>query len=486
MTELNLKMDERPPVLFVDLDDTLVATDMLAESFLLALRRFPWILFQLPFWLLRGKAHLKQQLAARVQVDVASLPYREGLLKLLRQEQAHGRHLVLATASDHQFAQAIADHLQIFNGVLSSDGTCNLKGPLKQEAIDQYRQEKGFKTFGYVGDSQCDLAIWEYAQEIWLVNPSGRIRRAVGKLGGNVRIIGNRVSLAKAVIRALRPQQWAKNILVFVPLILGHELGDWRKTVASVFAFVAFCLFASSVYVTNDLFDLQADRRHPKKRHRPLASGALPIPLGLGLAGCLLASGLILSFVCLPNLFLIVAGLYLVSNLLYSIWLKQKVIFDVVVLAMMYILRIIGGGVASDILVSQWLLAFALFLFASLAFAKRYSELMRMRTDGDVKDAKGRGYLVADIPLIGSLGPSSGLMAVLVLALYLNSEEVQLIYHDAWLLWLGCPLLLYWISRLWIVAGRGELQEDPVAFTIMDWRSWVVALLMGAVMLFAT
>jgi 4-hydroxybenzoate polyprenyltransferase len=285
------------------------------------------------------------------------------------------------------------------------------------------------------------------------------------------------------VIEAMRLYQWVKNLLIFAVLIANHtftDLGGWTRT---GLAFLAFGLCASSVYLLNDLLDLQLDRLHARKRERPFASGRLPLTLGLGLAALLLVIAAIIA-TFLPPLFVVVLATYFVTTSAYSLWLKRKVLVDVFVLASLYTLRVIAGAAAATIVPSFWLLAFSMFLFLSLAMVKRYAELIDSRDDSGAA-APGRGYNFADLEVLASLGASSAFTAVLVLALYINSDSVMPTYRLPEAIWLLCPLLLYWLSRLWILARRHRLDDDPIVFAAGDWVSQTVIALSGAVFLLA-
>jgi 4-hydroxybenzoate polyprenyltransferase len=287
--------------------------------------------------------------------------------------------------------------------------------------------------------------------------------------------------LALDSLRALRPHQWTKNLLVFVPLALTpQELFDPSKQLAALWAFLAFSLVASAGYLVNDLLDLEADRAHPAKRNRPLASGALPVAWGLGLAALLTLSGFGLALALTPPRFVAMLGLYGVMTLAYSAFLKRQLLLDVIVLAALYTLRVIAGAAAVVIDLTPWLLAFSLFIFLSLAFAKRYSELRLLATRNETH-ARGRAYQVDDLDLVAMLGSTSGYLSVLVLCLYINSEVVRDLYRTVDALWFLCPILLYWISRIWLLAKRGELPGDPVSFAVRDPVSWASGALMAAV-----
>jgi phosphoserine phosphatase len=368
---------------FIDLDGTLVATDLLWESLVLLVKRSPWLVFQVPFWAARGRSVLKRRLAERVAPNAATLPYREDLLAFLRQLQAEGRVLVLATASDEKWARAVAGQLGIFTDVIASDGRTNRKGSTKLEAIWAWCRSAGLETFAYVGDSSADLPIWRESAEVHVCSPSPQLLAALTRAGSTPQVFGERPSRLRAAWEGMRPKQWVKNLLLFVPLFVGHALGNLDKVLAGVLAFLTFCCCASGVYLLNDLLDIEADRSHPVKRRRPFASGTLPVPWGGALSAGLLAAGLTLAALTLSPLFVGALGLYVALTTLYSLWLKRKVILDVLVLAGLCTLRILAGGVAEGIVVSEWLLAFSLFIFTSLAFAKRYTELARLARAGE-------------------------------------------------------------------------------------------------------
>ena len=287
----------------------------------------------------------------------------------------------------------------------------------------------------------------------------------------------------RSLLRLLRPHQWTKNILLFVPLLLGHEFTI--ATLGTVLAAVAvFSMFASTVYVLNDRLDVEADRLHPTKRQRPLASGALPLGVAVPLAILLLSLGSGLAWSFLPTRFLALAALYLTASIAYSVWLKRKPVVDVILLAGLYTIRILAGGAAAEVAVTEWLLAFSMFFFVSLAFAKRYAELDR-HANPKLGLRNGRGYDVSDIGLLETLGPTSGYLAVLVFSLYIQGETAQQLYTREWALWLICPLILYWISRVWLLAKRHKLLEDPVVFAMTDRVSLAVGAGVGALLLLA-
>ncbi|MGH8545415.1 MAG: UbiA family prenyltransferase [Gammaproteobacteria bacterium] len=468
--------EKRETVLCIDLDGSLLKTDLLYESFAALLRTNPLEVIRFPSWLLGGKARLKAELAKRMSFDPGRLPYNERVLEYLHREKARGRRLVLATASDRRFATLVAEHLGVFDEVVASDGSRNLKGKLKSDLLVDRFGEKGFD---YVGDSIADRVIWERAAQCILVS---RDKGALKRMGNKVVIAEELFSpRAPAVFfRALRVHQWVKNLLVFVPLVMAHQLGDADRVLKALLAFLAFSLCASAVYLMNDLADLDADRLHPTKRHRPIASGDLGIPFAIGLAPVLLLmSGALALFTSAG--FGVLLGLYFALTSAYSFALKKIAILDIVVLASLYTLRVLAGGRAVDVPVSPWLLGFSMFLFFSLACMKRYSELLSLRKKNE-ELAAGRGYRASDLDQVASFGAASGYMAVLVMALYVNSGEVTRLYTKPQALWVICPLLLFWISRTWLIAHRGEMHEDPIVFAIRDRTSYLVGFLCAAIL----
>ena len=474
MSEVSLEPPQTTGVLFVDMDGTLIATDLFAESILSAVKQDPKVLLYLPKWAMQGRAYLKRQIAERVRPDVRNLPLREEVLDFIAEERQRGRRIVLATASDHLWAEELAAELGLFDDVIASDGIRNLKGPAKLVALEAYCEEHGFDRFDYVGDAPADLPIWVRTEQALAVAPSARLRRAILQSGVASREFGNRDSLPSKILKLMRPKQWVKNLLLFVPLIMAHGITDIHKVLACCMAFVTFSICASSVYVVNDLLDVEADRVHPKKKFRPFAAGTVPVALGIPLAAGLLALGLGLALIFLPWRYsALLAGYYCLTGA-YSVWLKRKVMVDIVLLASLYTIRILAGGLATETHVSEWLLAFSLFIFTSLAFAKRYAELRRLSARGDHEPAQGRGYMTSDLRIMEMMGTVSGFVAVLVLVLYIQHDNVKVLYPNSKALWFLCPVFMYWVGRLWIMAGRGEMQEDPVAFAVRDRKSWVI------------
>ncbi len=471
--------------LFVDLDGTVIATDVFCESLVRAFKLRPRLAIQVPFWAAQGRPALKRALSEHITPDPHTLPYHADVLEFLAAERKTGRPIILATATAGRWAGQLADHLGLFSDVLSSDAHRNLKGSQKLLAIQDYCRAHGYRSFAYMGDAHVDLHVWREAAEIYVVKPSRGMLSQIRALREPAGIFGQRPARWRAVLGVMRPHQWVKNVLLFAPLFLAHHLTDVPRLIASLWAFVAFCACASSVYVLNDLLDIEADRHHPRKRHRPFAAGMLPVMWGPPLVAGLLAGGLIVSAVTLPPAFSLVLAIYLVSTILYSFWLKRLVLIDVFMLAGLYTLRIMAGGAATGLPISEWFMALSLFLFTSLAFAKRFTELTGLKSEEDGL-AHGRGYRLEDLRFIESIGPTCGYLAVLVLALYINSDDVKKNYAHPRLLWLVCPLMLFWISRLWLFATRRCLHDDPVLFAVTDPVSLATGALVGLLTLVAS
>lgn len=469
---------QAPLPLVVDLDGTLIRTDMLHEATLQLARTAPWQGLLVPGWLLKGKAVMKRHLALRTQADAEFLPYNEALLDWLLEQRKSRRYLVLCTASDWSQAQAVADHCGLFDEVMASDGTTNLAGRHKAQALVERFGRGGFV---YAGNSKTDEPVWEQAARAVVVDaPPAVLARA--KAAHDVeRVFQSPPAPLSTWLRMLRCHQWTKNLLLLVSLFAAHKLGDLQAWQNMLLGIIAFSLCASAVYIANDLLDLESDRRHPRKRTRPFASGALPIRTGVLLAPVLALASLWLAS-RVGNAFLVWIGVYFALTWLYSGWLKRLALVDCFTLAALYTLRIVAGAAAAGLALTFWLLAFSGFLFMSLAFVKRFTELQMQEAAGNIK-AHGRGYVTADAPLIQVLGIASGYTAVVVLALYLNSEAVLHLYPSPGWAWTAVPVMIFWISWVWLKAHRGEMHDDPLVFAFRDSASLAAGTLFGAALL---
>lgn len=464
---------------YVDLDGTLIHTDLLVESALRFVALRPFQAYRLILWLARGKAHLKAQLAQRVEIDPSALPYNEPLLDHLAALAAQGTPLYLATAANERYAEAVARHLGIFSGVLASDENTNLSRQRKLDAIAHSAGE----NFVYAGNSADDLPIWKRSCGALVVGGRASVLRDIGDLRVPLLATFDRkVNRLAALWRAMRPHQWLKNLLVLLPVLPLVGTLPLAPTLASTaWAFVAFCACASAIYLINDIADLAADRAHPRKRKRPFAAGEISPLLGLIAAPVLLVLAGALAIV-LGDAFVRVLSVYLAATLAYTFGLKRYPIIDVLILAVLYTLRVLAGAAAIRVAPSFWILAFSMFMFFSLALAKRYVELDT--ASAALRDGGARGYRARDMPSILSMGIASGYLAVLVVALYIDSPDITGRYGNVNVLWGLCPLLLLWISRIWLEAARSEVHDDPLVFALTDRTSLlIIAAAMGVVLL---
>lgn len=432
------------PVLAVDLDGALLRSDLLHESLCALIKQRPALMFAPLVWLASGRASLKAKIARHAKIDVGCLPYEPEVLERLRREKAEGRRLVLATASHESYARQIAEHLGLFDEVIASTGETNLNTAAKRDALVQRYGERGFD---YIG------------------NDAGVIR--------------TRAASPLVWLKALRLHQWAKNALIFVPLLASHRLGQLDALADAALAFVLFGLSASGSYLLNDLLDLEDDRHHKAKRHRPFASGALPLLSGFFVAALLLVAAFGLSWPLLPWTFSAAMAGYLVLTLSYSLALKRHAVIDVMTLAALYAIRIVAGTFAIGSVFTFWLLGFSIFIFTSLALVKRSAELLEAQQQGQETQTRGRGYFPQDLAVVSAMGVAAGYVAVLVLALYIQDPNTAALYRRPQLIWLACPLLLFWISRVWLLTHRGEMHHDPVVFAIKDRVSLLIGALFG-------
>jgi 4-hydroxybenzoate polyprenyltransferase len=447
--------------LCVDLDGTLVKSDTLLDGMCQYLRRHPARFWRMPVWLLGGKARLKAEVARGAELDAARLPYNRELLRFLEEQRRDGRVLYLTTGADEGLAEKVAAHLGIFAGVFATDGRTNLT---RQRKLDRLNAE--FGEFDYIGNSRADLPLLAHAGEAMVANPTAGLRLGVRMQGIQVaRTFMDHRPLGRTVLKAIRLHQWAKNILIFLPLALSHQT-EARLWLAALAAFFCFSFMASANYLINDLLDIESDRRHPSKRFRPFAAGDLSVAAGVGMAvGLVVAALLVLPW--LPAGFAFWLGVYMLATTAYSLYLKRIAVVDVLLLSGLYTLRMLAGSAASATAISHWLAGFSTFLFLSLAMVKRFSELENLRERGG-KGSHGRGYLVSDLEQIRAFGTASAYAAVVVMMLYIARPDVTELYRHAGRLWLTVPLLLFWLTRIWLIAARGELDDDPVIFAMRD------------------
>lgn len=465
-------------LLAVDLDGTLLNSDMLLETFWNAASKDWSSALNAVSALAKGKAALKRELAVVSDVDITTLPYNTDVLDYIAAWKARGGKVALVTATDQAIAEDIAQHLGVFDAVHGSSGDLNLKGDNKARFLTE---NYGTDGYAYMGDTDADLPVWSAAREIITVNAPKKLRAKAETLGGDITHLGKDTTDFKPYIKALRPHQWVKNILVFVPIFLAHQL-DLATFFMGLLGFIAFSLTASSVYVINDLLDLNADRAHPRKRNRPFAAGTAAIRHGTGLAAGLLTAGAVLSALVGP-VFLLVLALYFIATTGYSFYFKRRMVIDICVLSGLYTMRIIAGGVAAGVAISVWLLAFSVFFFFALAAIKRQAELVDNAKAGKLAPT-GRGYRVDDLAVVSQMSIASGYVSVMVLALYINSPSVSLLYANPPVLWGICLVLLFWISWVSMITHRGDMHDDPIVFAVKDRISRICGfLIIGFVLL---
>lgn len=472
-----LVLEAKQQVLAVDLDRTLIKADLLEEAIFIYLKKRPWGFLSLARSLLKSRVNLKKFLVRNVDIKVDLLPYNSKVIDCIKEARASGHAIVLASASPVIFVQAVADHLGLFDKVIATEDN-NLKGVEKLAAL---RASYPKADIRYIGDSNSDIPIWKGLGKALMVNPSRITRKRVEFAQIPIEIIDDSQHLSlKLITRSFRYHQWAKNFLIFLPLFLAHayQVDLWKITILS---FISFSLTASSIYILNDLFDLEADRKHPKKKQRPFASGALSISQGVILYGITSSIAVLMALLINPG-FLICLLIYFIANLAYTLRLKQVHSLDIIMLAGMYTIRIMAGGETTGIEVSQWLLGFSTFLFFGLAALKRFVEVSAL-TPG--QRAAGRGYFAEDKVPLAALGGGSSLMACLVLALYFNSPTVGQLYQKPDVLWLILPIHMYWVSSIWILASRGQIDDDPVLHTIKSRTTYVLAAIVGLIVYLA-
>ncbi|MFQ5563768.1 MAG: UbiA family prenyltransferase [Parvularculaceae bacterium] len=473
------------PPLFVDMDGALINGDTLWESFAVLCRQKPLAAFVSLFQLLRGRAAFKRAVARNVKISVSDFNYNDAVIEFVRKARASGRMTVLATAADQAIADAVAAHLGCFDAAIASDGVRNLKGAKKAAAISDYANEKtGAAAFDYIGDSKADRPVWRIAEKAIVVAPDEQAGARAAAPVRPARVLPKPRATARDAVKALRFHQWVKNVLIFAPLFLSHQFMDVSKSLAAVIAFVCFGLTASATYIWNDLFDLHVDRRHPRKRTRALASGALAIPHAVMMSAVLILVAFAGALLFLPPVVAAMLAGYGAVTLTYSLYLKEKLLLDAMTLGFLYAYRIVVGSAATGVPVSDWLIAFSVFFFLGLALVKRFSEIETKPQTGDGRIA-GRGYFASDREVIGALGVASSFMSVLILALYITSPAVVVLYERPQALWIVCFVMIYWLSRVWVLAHRSFMPDDPIVFALKDRVSWMAGAVCGAAVLAA-
>ena len=463
--------------LVVDLDGTLVRSDLLVESAFAHVGHDPLRVVGLLSAIGRGKAALKAEIATKTDIDVSHLPYDEDVLSLIRQTRAAGDQVYLASASNERYVQAVADHLDLFDGWFASNDSENLSSGSKARRLVEAFGEGGFDYAGNGGD---DLAVWSVCYRRIAVRVSPTVRSKLIDMDPDAIFLENAMGRTRAWIKLLRVHQWAKNALVFVPLVTAQRF-DLLAIGEAIGAFLAFSLAASAIYILNDLVDLDADRKHPSKKRRPLAAGTVPITKAVVLIPALLIIGFSGALAIAPSLAAVLLA-YLLLTTAYTFVLKRKMLVDVLALASLYTIRVVAGAVAISVPMSEWLLGFSMFIFTELALIKRYVELTG-RIDGGLSDPTNRNYRKSDLDIVAALAAAAGFNAVTVFALYISSDAVRPLYRHPAALWLICPILMYGLGRALLMAHRRLMDDDPIVFALRDWNSYVALGLIGLILI---
>ena len=462
-------------IIVVDLDGTLIRTDILWESLLLLAKQKPYKFLIAPLWLLGGRSYLKKRIIDYVVPDVSMLPYNGELLSFLKKSKEEGNRLILASATDERIVNQVAEHLGFFDSAFGATANNNLKGKHKLELINHTCNGN---RFDYIGNEKADIPIWHASEKAYAVSNSKKLIEKISKESDKIHVFGSPRNL-KTYVKALRPHQWVKNVLLFVPLILAHEITSVDKIFTILIALLAMSLCASSTYILNDLLDIESDRHHSTKRNRPFAAGLISIPNGLTMALFLLLLSFLVGLLFLPRPFLATLLAYFILTTIYSLFIKKYLLVDIITLSSLYSLRVYAGSVAISVTLTPWLLTFSSFFFLSLAFLKRYVELKEYEFCIE-KNLKGRSYTNDDIQIVQSSGVASGYMSVLVFYLYItNSKKVEVLYSNPVSLWFIGPFLIYWLTRIWLLAQRGKVDSDPILFAIKDVPSWIVGIVIG-------
>ena len=467
-------------VIAVDLDGTLTLTDTFHESVLALARNKPLMLFMLPFWLAKGVAYLKLKVAENSMLDVTTLPYNLTFIDWLKEQKTSGKTLMLCTAANKLVARNVCRHFDLFDDFIASDEYTNLKSTNKRKALEDKYGEYGYD---YAGNSCADLEVWAGAAQAIVVNASATVLTKASKVASVSKTFSSENPSLSDWLKALRVYQWLKNLLLFVPLLAAIQFGNFQSLATLSLAFISFSLCASSVYIINDLLDLESDRHHPRKKNRPFSSAKLPISLGVVIALILIGSSFTLGAIVGEN-FLLILFLYFLITIAYSLVLKRLILIDCLTLSTLYTVRVIAGAKAVSVSLSFWLLTFSMFIFLSLALLKRYGELNVKKQEGKIS-VHGRGYIVSDALLLQTLGVSSGYISALVIALYVQSKDTVSLYIQPSAILLVIPILLFWVSWVWLKAERGEMDDDPIVFAAKDKASLVVALLTAVVFVYA-
>ena len=470
-----------PPLcpIVVDLDGTLTPTDTLVESLIKLCKKSPIQFLYSWKFLFFGIATFKQRVSDLISLDVKRLPYRADLVAFLKKEKKAGRRLILATAADRKIASAVADHMGLFDDVLSSDGKANLKGTKKLQAI----QNLVGNDFVYAGDSKADLKVWQASESAIVVGNNVGVANKARSLTKTTQTFASPRPCIGDWLRILRLRHWLKNSLMFIPAITGMTVANAVALYDLAGGFFAFGMLTSATYIFNDLWDLESDRGHPTKCQRPLASADISIVSSIAIGVVLILLGLVVGY-CLNFAFFLSMLMYMFTTGAYSAAIKKLVVMDILVLASLLTLRIVLGGLLCNLEISSWLLAFSFTAFFSLAILKRCTELVNLKTR-NLTWVDGRGYSVKDLDFLWPAGISATVCSIVIFLQYISNEEVIGNYQSPALLWVAGFGITYWMSRLWIMTARGDMDDDPIAFATKDKTSLITVIIIAFVFIFA-
>ncbi len=476
-----LEQDNNNVPLCVDLDGTLLRTDLLYESIIYLLKKNFFYIFIIPFWFLKGRYYTKYKLLQYVSPNVSSLPYNSEIIDFIKREKEKGRTITLVTASAQALAEKVANYLEIFDFVYASKDGINL---VHQNKADFLIDRFGYKNFDYIGDSYKDIVVWENSNTAHIVTNDNNLINIVEQKTKIGKIFNIPKEGLSVYLKQIRVHQWIKNLLIFVPTFLAHKT-DFNNFLDLILAFFSFSFIASAIYVINDLADIESDRNHSTKKYRPLASGQMKILTSFKIIPILFILGFVLSLFTYNFSFVIILLIYTVITILYSFYLKKLYLIDIIILSILFTIRLFAGGIITNTTISPWLLSFTLFIFLSLGALKRYTELKGLLSSQKVK-TKGRDYYIDEIPLLLNLGISTGIVSILVFMLYINNPDVSYLYNNPYYLYLIIPILLYWILRMWFEAHRGLMNDDPISYAIKDKVSIIIFILIIVIALIAT
>jgi len=455
--------------LVVDLDQSLLKIDLFKEVLAVSLINNPRVFFKTILLAIYNKAKAKDFLAKNTKIVYDTLPYDNLVIDIIANYRAKGFQILLATGAPKEYALPIAKHLGLFDNVIATDENKNNVGGEKLEAI---RKTIG-DDFIYLADSKKDLPIWLHCKKAILVGKNNVLQKEFKKNGVEIiDEINTRKSFLAIIAKQLRIHQWSKNILVFVPAIAGHSLFEEGIFFEIFLAFCTFCLISSGIYIINDIHDIDSDRKHPINKDRPITSGQLPVNLALFISMIMFIIGAMLTL-GLGFLFSIVISSYILLNIIYTCYIKQVIILDLILLMTFYTIRLLAGYVSLAVLPSPWLLSFSIFLFFSLGLLKRYIEIILLQ-EKNVVTISGRGYSLKDSNILMTMGVSSSIIAGLVLLLYTGSENVTVLYNRPIILIALVPIYLYWITWMWLMAERGKMESDPVIFAVKNKSTYIV------------